>query len=521
MPALDLRRLILLLTVAAALITFANSFQASYRTQRDLLMQQTLQANLTYAARQAYSTDNFLRSTQDQLAYSARLLADKLDQPAYLQGEVQRLKEQTNSFNSVFIVDARSQVLATAPGTLGLVGKTLNSTGAKALRDQRKTMISDPYVGSTGNLLVLIGAPITASDGRYLGHVTGSIYLQQKNMLATLLGSGYGNDGSYLYVVDRQGKLIYHPDTSRIGEQVLGNSAVRAVVAGAKGSQRLINLKGIDMLAGYSPLKTTGWGIITQTPTATPLAALNGLMLQTLKYTIPLLLLTLLAVWWLSRRIAQPLWHLANIVKNWSAPHALEKFGEVRAHYFEAEQLKQSIIEGLMLIQQQLGKLSRESLTDPLTGLDNRRGLRLAIDNLQSRQRPFSVITLDIDHFKQVNDQFGHDLGDQVLLHLAAQMRACTRNDDLLCRSGGEEFVILLPDMDLDSASALGERLRERMANSPSPIGTPVTISLGVAYASAGKHSPAQVLKLADQALYQAKKQGRNRLVAAQLAEFF
>lgn len=131
------------------------------------------------------------------------------------------------------------------------------------------------------------------------------------------------------------------------------------------------------------------------------------------------------------------------------------------------------------------------------------------------------MITLDIDHFKQVNDQFGHDLGDQVLLHLAAQMRACTRNDDLLCRSGGEEFVILLPDMDLDSASALGERLRERMANSPSPIGTPVTISLGVAYASAGKHSPAQVLKLADQALYQAKKQGRNRLVAAQLAEFF
>ena len=315
--------------------------------------------------------------------------------------------------------------------------------------------------------------------------------------------------------------LIYHPDTSRIGEQVLGNSAVRAVVAGAEGSQRLINLKGIDMLAGYSPLKTTGWGIITQTPTANPLAALNGLMLQTLKYTIPLLLLTLLAVWWLSRRIAQPLWHLANIVKNWSAPYALEKLGEVRAHYFEAEQLKQSIIEGLMLIQQQLGKLSRESLTDPLTGLDNRRGLRLAIDNLQSRQRPFSVITLDIDHFKQVNDQFGHDLGDQVLLHLAAQMRACTRNDVLLCRSGGEEFVILLPDMDLDSASALGERLRERMANSPSPIGTPVTISLGVAYASAGKHSPAQVLKLADQALYQAKKQGRNRLVAAQLAEFF
>lgn len=196
MPALDLRRLILLLTVAAALITFANSFQASYRTQRDLLMQQTLQANLTYAARQAYSTDNFLRSTQDQLAYSARLLADKLDQPTFLQDEVQRLKEQTNSFNSVFIVDARSQVLATAPGTLGLVGKTLNSTGAKALRDQRKTMISDPYVGSTGNLLVLIGAPITASDGRYLGHVTGSIYLQQKNMLATLLGSGYGKDGS-------------------------------------------------------------------------------------------------------------------------------------------------------------------------------------------------------------------------------------------------------------------------------------------------------------------------------------
>lgn len=521
MPTLDLRRLIILLTVATALITFANSFQASYRSQRDLLMQQTLQANYVYAARQAYSTDNFLLAAQDQLAYSASQLGSKLNNADYLQAEVDRLKNQTDTFDMVLIIDANSRALATAPSSTGLKGQILVSQGAQLLRNNHTALISAPFIGSTGNLLVMIAAPIKSSTGVYLGHITGSIYLQQRNILGTLLGSGYRDDGSYLYVVDREGKLIYHPDTARIGEHVMANPAVHAVVSGAEGSQRLINLKGIDMLAGYSPMKTTGWGIIAQTPTEIPLAMLNGLMLQTLKYTVPLLLLTLLAVWWLSGRIARPLWHLATLVKNWHAPDTLDLLHQVRARYFEADQLRHSIAEGISIIQQQLGKLSRESLTDPLTGLDNRRGLRRALDQLQARQRPFSVITLDIDHFKQVNDQFGHDLGDQVLLHLSAQMRACTRSDDLICRSGGEEFVILLPDMDLDSASALGERLRERMANSPSPVGIPVTISLGVAYASAGKHSPAQILKLADQALYQAKQQGRNRLVAAQLGEFF
>jgi len=124
----------------------------------------------------------------------------------------------------------------------------------------------------------------------------------------------------------------------------------------------------------------------------------------------------------------------------------------IRAWYFEADQLKRTILASLALIHQRLGRLSQESLTDPLTGLGNRRCLQAQLERWQEQQQPFAAIVLDIDHFKQVNDNHGHEFGDRVLQHLAQQMSDCSRASDLLCRSGGEEFVMLLPGTSLEAA---------------------------------------------------------------------
>ena len=161
------------------------------------------------------------------------------------------------------------------------------------------------------------------------------------------------------------------------------------------------------------------------------------------------------------------------------------------------------------------------AITDALTGLHNRRYMETHIAGLVeqalSRDQPLAVLVLDIDHFKLVNDTHGHDAGDEVLREFALRVRKAIRGIDLACRYGGEEFVVVMPETDLAAATAVAERLRRRIASEPFPIqqgaqGIDVTISIGIA-ALGGNDDAASVIKRADQALYRAKHNGRNRVV--------
>lgn len=158
---------------------------------------------------------------------------------------------------------------------------------------------------------------------------------------------------------------------------------------------------------------------------------------------------------------------------------------------------------------------------DPLTGLGNRRHFdrRCAelMPALQRDSESVALVLIDVDHFKAVNDRHGHDIGDQVLRGLADLLRDNTRSRDVLARYGGEEFVIVLPGMDTAQARDACERLRERVAShagfSTGVADLRVTISLGLV--SGAGYDAAQLLKAADQALYRAKHDGRNRLRVA------
>ena len=164
------------------------------------------------------------------------------------------------------------------------------------------------------------------------------------------------------------------------------------------------------------------------------------------------------------------------------------------------------------------------AVTDSLTGLYNRRYLQTHLDNMieraQHEGKPISVMMMDIDHFKAVNDTHGHSAGDAVLKEFAGRVQRCIRGMDLAARHGGEEFVVVMPDTDLEHASGVAERLREMVAESAMHYAEentdiPVTVSIGVAGIVGPAGGADDLLRLADEALYQAKNNGRNRVVVS------
>jgi len=164
-------------------------------------------------------------------------------------------------------------------------------------------------------------------------------------------------------------------------------------------------------------------------------------------------------------------------------------------------------------------EVQRLAMTDSLTGLYNRRGFFefsvREVAHVKRFKHTLSVIMLDIDHFKEVNDTYGHETGDQVLEKIAALFNAQLRKIDILGRYGGEEFSLLLPETELAGARETAERLRRVMADTPIETGQGllnITISLGVAVFTDNRTTLEDLLKHADQAMYMAKKTGRNRV---------
>ncbi|MDQ7990139.1 MAG: diguanylate cyclase [Candidatus Dactylopiibacterium sp.] len=168
-------------------------------------------------------------------------------------------------------------------------------------------------------------------------------------------------------------------------------------------------------------------------------------------------------------------------------------------------------------------RLKEVALTDVLTGFPNRRffneRLRRDWDESLRNHRPLSCLLLDVDHFKEINDARGHDTGDRVLCRVAAAIRSAIRSQDTLARLGGDEFVVLCPDAGLEAALLCAERIRravQAVVLLPEMGGLTLGVSVGVATRDASANSPEELIKRADQGLYQAKQAGRNRVGSVQ-----
>jgi diguanylate cyclase (GGDEF)-like protein len=162
-----------------------------------------------------------------------------------------------------------------------------------------------------------------------------------------------------------------------------------------------------------------------------------------------------------------------------------------------------------------LSRLTMQAHSDSLTGAANRRGLLQALTEAQRSAAGYALLMVDVDHFKAINDRFGHAEGDRVLKRVAQTLREGVRAGDVVARWGGEEFCLLLPGMGVADAQAWSERIALQIASSGEPR---VTISVGVAHVQDGVEATDAVIQRADAALYLAKSAGRNRVIVAAAA---
>lgn len=505
-----LRFILELLVLFSVLLTVLIGVISSIRVNTASLTANFLENNFHYARKLASNTTEVLQGMQNAMDALALRSSRQPIPPAELQDWFAANK---NFFHSILIADAQGTIRQIVPMVEGAEpGTKLTSPAAKQAILLKKHLISKPYVGVTGRLILLVSAPLFDHQGQYKGFVGGTIYLEDSNVLNRMLKEHFYGDGSYVYVVDEDGRLIFHPVQSRLGESVAMNPAIQKALARENGSAEVVNSKGDSFFAGYAYEPITGWGIVSQTPTSRVNESNLQLLKSLLATALPFLLIIIGIVWLLAKNISNSLSRLAHFSggtvktgrKSTEIPMTTSKI-------YEVQKLYQSTRMAMRLVNKRLIKLQTEVRIDGLTRLYNRKMFDYTLQDRIKNKTPFSLVLLDIDHFKKINDTYGHVMGDEVLKLVSKTMLEQTREDDLCFRYGGEEFAILILDANQKLAYHIAERLRYAVAALENPTTSTITISLGIASFPLDGSKPIQLVTSADQALYLSKQQGRNQ----------
>ena len=515
-PTLNLRSLILIFVLLSAVATLVNSFWVMFKIQKQELIEGALDVNKNYAARIARSVEQVLDADLDKLKDGAAGIGKAFGDKSALTREAKRLFEQDASFNSVLVASADGTIIASAPENLQLNGRTLQHKEPLTLRTPK---ISNAFRSISGNLVVFISQPIFDTGGEYLGLIGGTIRLEQSNTLQALMDTNVRKDGAHFYLVDAARQVLYHSDPAQIGSVRGTDLIASASLREASGTLQAKDEHDVQMLAGFARVPSSGWGVISQQPLENIQAVLRRTMTKVAQGIAPLALFGIVLIWWLGARISAPLSRLADCAKRLDMPDSYARISAVPARYFESWQIRRALLLGATLLQEKIGKLNHQAHTDALTGLANRRAMQDVLALWQETGKAFAVVSVDIDHFKHVNDTFGHGVGDETLRAIAELMQQNSRANDMPCRVGGEEFVLLLPGSSLQIAADVAERLRASIeAASIETVGR-ITVSMGVALWRPEVESISAVLERADQLLYQAKQSGRNRVVVEQVPD--
>ncbi|MBP2848382.1 GGDEF domain-containing protein [Dickeya oryzae] len=514
----------LFISLASMFITLLNSYFTFYHVQKKLLIEQATKVNSSYSSKLSATVDNFFSISEEQLSYGARLVVTHVQSGnlQMLQTELQRIHRLSHVFNSMLVVTENGQIIAASPKSLNLTGLTLNSRQHLAANKEKRFFISSPYTSLSGNYIIFISQPILDDAGHYLGYIGGSLYLNNRRILNEFMNTQFSNDSFNTYVIDNEGTIIYHHDIAQVGTKFTDPTLLSSINGQDRGSFMMQDEQGIPSPASFIRTQKSGWIIITQQSFHSIEEELNDVMLNVLKQGTPLGIVTLLMLSILAYYIAKPLRQLAKSASCMEQPGVISKIRAVKAWYQEIEQLKRVLLMGTVLLHKRIGRLSSEAHTDPLSGMLNRRGMLESMEEIRGEYKKVSVIAIDIDHFKSINDSFGHDVGDTVICKLSQQIRKNFRKTDLVCRIGGEEFLILLPGADIHVATVIAERLRNNVANTvyvPGAHHHQVTISIGVTTFNPQKSALDIAIKTADNALYKAKNGGRNQVVVEYLSD--
>jgi diguanylate cyclase (GGDEF)-like protein len=499
----------------SVIVTVLINAVVAYQAEKSSLYNNTLDLNRIHSNELSRTAQTIILSMKQSVKGAAEYFSMENSSDDSAQKQLDFLMSTDNFFSSMTLVDTEGTVRAVSPSSLGIIGQKVTSQASKQALELKKPLMSEPYISITNRLVVIISHPIIDPSGKFKGSIAGSIYLQEENALKKILGEqSENNNGSYFYVIDASGNLLFHPNTERIGKPVVTNSVVQKLMAGQSGQQEVTNTEGNRFLAGYSYVREVGWGVVSQTPVSYVEESVFTLLTTMALYSLPLLIIVFLLVLWISAQLSRPLNRLAHLASRLNKNEALySHIPNINYWNYEANELYKTITQAFNVMRKRTEELSFEAQTDPLTGLTNRRSMESILRVWAEQPMAFSIIMLDLDYFKAVNDKYGHQMGDEVLKFTARIMQAEKREQDFCCRYGGEEFTMLLPDTTSEQAFLLAERIRTQIELMDNPIGKRITLSLGIASYPDTAQDIQSLFKQADQALYEAKKNGRNQTV--------
>ncbi len=456
-----------------------------------------------------------------------KLLAEGL--PADVYAHPQRMQAYIEShvslrveFFNLVAFDATGKLIASM-NDRGVVGKLNFATREYFIETVkvREGVISRPFKSQlSGKPIVLVTEPIYDAAGTLLYVIAGGINLQSPTFFGQWEQLKPGKSG-YLFMLTDDGTLLHHPDPARVLKRVSEETggATPSTLAALRGFDGWMQGKtklGVQAIITYKHLRSSDWIIGAVYPESEAFTPITDIYAQVILASSGVALLASCAGWLAVMLLLRPLGELGRHVTRIHSGHAdiqvfdvdrRDEFGKL-SRAFYALSLQREVAES---------KLAALARTDILTGLNNRRmfdeALAAALIRARRAGTGLALAYLDIDYFKNINDTYGHGIGDLVLIEFAKRLKACIRASDTVARLAGDEFVIIFEQLTNQSELAiLGRKIVQEMVAHfvCGGIALHVATSVGLAFSEHGDTTAGALLTAADAALYKVKNAGRN-----------
>ena len=514
----SIRGQILIFAIFAALIPSLVISIIAYAQSRRALTEKISQELVTTGSQAGRETDVWLK----ERLYDLRVFANSsvVAETVARRGQPGRLVEYFNSVRTRFadyeelqLVDAKGGLIASS--SRGADPVRLPEGWAKTFESSRN-LVGEPYWDEAAKkTVVILSVPVQQANGRISGALVARLNLAELTQVLRVFSA---RSAGQVYLATAQGKLIADSRDRPVDLKTtqLAQAVADRLLAADGELVEYRGVDGIEVLGSAKRLSQAAWLAVADMPVAD--VYLQAIRLRDVALLVIGILVVVIAVvaYWLGALIARPLVRLSSAAAQVSAGDlsvGLPAGGGGEVGYLT--QVFNTMVDSL---RKHHDELERLSTTDSLTGLSNRRHLMNLLthemDRAKRAEQPFSILMLDVDHFKKYNDEHGHQAGDEVLACVSAVLRDSIRSYDCAARYGGEEFLVMLSATSLGRAQEAAERIRKQIGAELFERG-PVTISIGVAEYPAHGDSATSIIGQADAALYEAKRAGRDRVRCA------
>jgi diguanylate cyclase (GGDEF)-like protein len=536
----SIRSRILAFALLATLVPSGITMGISYVQSRRAFEAKVSQDLLSASSQTARATGVWLKERQYDLRVfaSSDEVANHLDPAGAGKRPTNRgrlneylvsLHDRFPDYARLLVLDLQGHVVGTS--TRNSATPSLPRGWQRSLRTQNQ-FVGDPYWDKrSGTAKLIVAVPVSRADTRLVGAFAAEVNIAPMNVLLREFAK---DSSSAIHLLTTNGALIASTEgiSAKLAKASLASGALtRLSRENAVVSFR--SLTGRDVVGALAPVPQVPWLVVAELSSDVAFQQTRRSRDVSLLIFVILLVAVGASGWRFGLLIAQPLDRLTQAAAEVASGDLAVDLpeggsGEVGSLTTVFNHMVSRLREGRRKLDEinetlraKNEELERLSTTDGLTGLANHRFLmqRLKEEGVRSNRhnRPFSVLMADVDHFKAYNDAFGHPAGDEVLKKVAAILREATRAMDCAARYGGEEFAVVMSETGITGAVEVAERIRARIAAESFP-GRQITLSIGVAEFPRHADVPQGIVAVADRALYQAKREGRDRVVEARRA---